>query len=106
MATISLRVDDALKARLDEVTGEDLNATAIFREALIEKLERIELGKDHHMQFELDLKERIILATQYELMAKLTEEVEDRKQYEFLVDTLRKGYSGIIGILLSAFAKR
>ncbi len=91
MPTVSFRLDDDLKDRLDKlVERRGLNVSAIFRQALTDKVDELEHGRREAAGFSLSLKERLALANQCKILAALYPQEAD--QYRSHVEALQSGY--------------
>jgi uncharacterized protein len=72
MATVSIRLDDDLKERLDRVSeSRGLNSSAVIRSAIEEKIAALGRSEPIHSPATLTVAERMMLSNQYRLMALL-----------------------------------
>ena len=91
MATVSFRIDDELKERLDGLAEKHgLNVSHVFRQALAEKIDDLQHGPNKRGGLALSLKERLFLANQYRTLAALYP--EDRDHCLKHVEALQSGY--------------
>ncbi|WP_321491030.1 YfbU family protein [uncultured Hyphomonas sp.] len=91
MATISFRIDDQTKARLDRLVEERaLNPSAVFRQALDLALNNIEFGTESRRAMKLTLPDRLKLANQYEILTHL--DPERAAEYQAYVLVLKQGF--------------
>lgn len=92
MPTISFRIDDELKERIDAlVESQGLNVSALFRDALADKVDELEAG-DEKAQFRISLKERLGLVLQLKTLEKLATGDHDRAGYARQIELLTSGY--------------
>jgi uncharacterized protein YfbU (UPF0304 family) len=92
MPTISFRIDDELKERIDAlVESQGLNVSALFRDALTDKVDELEAG-DEKAQFRISLKERLGLVLQLKTLEKLATDEHDRADYARQIELLTSGY--------------
>jgi len=102
MPTVSFRVDDELKGRLDRlVERKGLNVSAVFRQAVLDKVEELEHGPREAAGFSLSLKERLALANQYRILAAL--HPNEREHYLGHVEALQSGYELHYPAMVEAF---
>lgn len=91
MASVSFRIDDQTKARLDRLSEtRNLNPSAVFRQVLDEALNELEFGKVSGKALSLSLSDRLKLATQYEILKEL--KPQDAEKYEASIEILKSGF--------------
>jgi len=100
MATISFRIEDDTKARLDRLNS--LNASALFRQVLVRTLNDIEYGQDSAASLRLSLKDRLSLANQYEILAHLNPSEAER--YRSYINVLQSGFEIQYGHLVQGYS--
>jgi uncharacterized protein YfbU (UPF0304 family) len=106
MATISFRIEDELKSRLDRLAEQrGLNISHLFRETLSQKVDELEHGRNERASLPLTIKERLTLATQYRLLAAVSKEEEESNFYQRNVEALEGGYELHYRDLVSHFAE-
>lgn len=113
MPTISFRIEDDLKERIDGLVDRmGLNVSALFRQALADKVEELEAG-DEKAQLRLSLKERLGLVLQFRTLAELaklgnneSEEEDCRRQIELLSSGYELHYRDLVGWFSTGFAAR
>lgn len=92
MPTISFRIDDELKERIDVLAeSQGFNTSALFRDALADKVEELEAG-DEKAQFRISLKERLSLVLQLRILEKLSVDEHERAEYAQQITLLTSGY--------------
>lgn len=93
MATVSFRIEDEFKERLDRLAEDQgLNASHIFRQALIEKLLEVEPRGDGECRFPLTTKERLSLVIQLRTLAAVTTDEHEKNHIETQIEALISGY--------------
>ena len=89
--SVSFRIDDEMKARLDELSSRrGLNVSALFRQA-VERVVMDAEGSTERANFSLTLKERVNFANQFEILAAVTK-TADAETYRRYATALREGY--------------
>ena len=100
MPTISLRLDDDIKRWLDTVVSQkNLNASALIREALEDKLREIDRRAKPRSNLSLSTKERLALSNQFKILAKLYP--EDEEHYLKNTKIVEEGYELNFGWMTS-----
>lgn len=103
MATISFRVEDEIKERLDRLVEErGLNASHLFRQALLDKLSEIEPHGQTENRLLLTVKERLSLALQLRTLAAVAPESE-KVGLATQIEALQSGYEYHYRDLIVAF---
>jgi uncharacterized protein len=93
MATVSFRIEDELKNRLERLAErEGLNVSHLFRQVLAEKVDELECGGNERASLPLSIKERLMLANQYRVLAVVTEDKETADSYRRHGEALESGY--------------
>jgi len=91
MVTVSFRVDDYLKDRLDRlVERRGLSVSRFFRQVLSHGLDDLEQGGDRQGAMNLTLKERLTFSSQFKIIAALYP--NEREYYLRHVEALESGY--------------
>ena len=88
MATVSFRIDDTAKARLDRLGP--INASSLFREVLDRALNELELGEHGKNSLRLSLADRLTLVNQYQVLAELRPELAEL--YNSYIHILKSGF--------------
>ena len=92
MATVSFRIDDELKERLDYLAGRrGLNISHLFRQAIVDQVNDLE-GVNERTNLSFSLKERLALANQYEILANTTKNKHQAEQYRRYAEALQEGF--------------
>ena len=103
MASVSFRIDDQMKARLDRLVAEKaLNPSAVFRQALETALSEIEFGENDRRNLKLSLADRVKLANQYEILSHL--DSANSEQHQAFVQLLKQGFDIQYGHLVRDFS--
>jgi len=93
MATVSFRIEDDLKARLDGIVEDHgLNVSNFFRQALVEKLATIELRGEREIPFSLTIKERVSLVLQLRTLAAVEDDENTKRHLQTQIEALTDGY--------------
>ena|SRR5258707_923856 len=96
MATVSFRIDDTLKQRLEElVERRGLNASHVFRQALEDKVSELQYGPDRGRNMQLSFKERLTFVNQFKVLAALNRKEDYRSEIEALESGYEQHYPGI-----------
>jgi uncharacterized protein YfbU (UPF0304 family) len=91
VATVSFRIEDALKQRLDRLSEKHgLNVSHLFRQALAEKADELQHGPNRRAGITFSIKERLSLVNQFRMLAALYPGDSDR--YLNHVEALESGY--------------
>lgn len=90
MPTLSFRVDEETKERLERLAARGHSTSQIFRSALEEKMDTLEGKEPTRTGLGLTLKERIALAYQFDLLA--IAKPDDKRFFEEQGEALREGY--------------
>lgn len=103
MATVSFRVEDELKERIDRLAEDrGLNVSHLFRQALIDKLLEIEPHSEEESRFPLTVKERLALVLQLRTLAAVSSSGE-KEGLEKQIEALYSGYEFHYPDLITAF---
>jgi uncharacterized protein YfbU (UPF0304 family) len=103
VATISFRVEDDLKERLDRIVEDrGLNSSHLLREALLDKLAAIEPPGETGTRLPLTIKERLSLALQLRTLRAVCPEGE-KPGIEREIEALQSGYEFHYPDLIVAF---
>ncbi len=105
MATVSFRIEDELKERLDRLADDrGLNVSHFFRQALVEKLATIEPHGDGETQLPLTIKERLFLVLQLNTLVAVESDEHARKHLNTQIEALTSGYEcHYSGLLINHF---
>jgi uncharacterized protein YfbU (UPF0304 family) len=90
--TISFRIDDDTKVRLDAlVESRGINISRAFRDALTDKIAELEMT-DLRSQLRFTLKERMELVFQLRTLISVSKDEDERNSYENYIEILVSGY--------------
>lgn len=94
MQTVSFRIDDQAKARLDRLAEtRAVNPSEVLRRALDQAMNVIEFGSETQRNLDLSLADRLQLANQYEILLRLARNDDEIGRFETAIATLKSGYA-------------